>query len=102
MHKIKAICLGQKETFIDNFESIHQLQMVVCTRFKSYLTKKNVKQRSVKFILTYKDATTGNEELLKNMNVIERKNGAWFYLSVKRVCVIIIVQLLNKVVVVEW
>ena len=91
MHRIQAVCLGHKEKFIANYESIKQLETAVHARFSVYLNKKNIQQISVKFIITYKDQNDGTEKLLKNMNVINEKRGAWFYVAVKRVCMIIII-----------
>jgi hypothetical protein len=91
MHKIQAVCLGHKENFISNYESIQQLRTEVYGTFAKYLNNRSVQRKPVKFILTYKDQKDGTEKLLTNMDVLNENKNAWFYISVKRVRMIIIV-----------
>ncbi len=88
MLRINAVCLGHKEKFTDNYQTIHQLKDVVFEKYKTYLVNKNVKETRINFILTYMNKTTGNEELLEDINIIPN-DGQWFHLYVKRVCIII-------------
>jgi hypothetical protein len=90
MHRIQSVCLGHKKEFTGNYRTIHELKEEVFEKYRKYLIKKNVKETSVSFILSYKDETTGTETLLEDMNVIKKNDGQWFQLSVKRVCIIIV------------
>ncbi|CAF0913098.1 unnamed protein product [Rotaria sp. Silwood1] len=86
MHRIQAICLGHKEKFIDNYQSIEKLEAQVLEKYRKYLVQTNVKDIYVPFILAYKSEATGKEEVLTDINVIPKNNGRWFRLFVKRVC----------------
>ncbi|CAF3956518.1 unnamed protein product [Rotaria sp. Silwood2] len=85
MHRIQAICLGHKEKFIDNYQSIEKLEAQILEKYRKYLVQTNVKEIYVPFILTYKSETTGIEEVLADINVIPKNNGRWFRLYVKRI-----------------
>ena len=86
MYRIQAVCLGHKIILTGDYQSVDQLKTVVFAKFEKYLVKEKVKKTPVEFILTYKDETTENEELLKDMNIIGSNNSEVFRLSVKRVC----------------
>ncbi|CAF3593860.1 unnamed protein product [Rotaria sordida] len=85
MHRIQAICLGHKEKFIDNYQSIEKLEAQVLEKYRKYLVQTNVKEIYVPFILAYKSEVTGKEEILTDINVIPKNNGQWFRLYVKRI-----------------
>lgn len=88
MLRIKAICLGHKENFTGNYQTIDGLKNAVYEKYHDYLVKKNVKETRINFILTYLNKTTCKEELLEDINIIKKHDGQWFELSVKRVCTI--------------
>ncbi|CAF2938001.1 unnamed protein product [Rotaria sp. Silwood2] len=85
MHRIQAICLGHKEKFIDNYQSIKKLETQVLDKYRKYLIQTNVKETYVPFILVYKNEASGKEEILTDINVIPKNNGGWFRLYVKRI-----------------
>ncbi|CAF3468237.1 unnamed protein product [Rotaria socialis] len=88
MYRIQAVCLGHQKKITVDYQSVDQLKSVIAAEFDKYLVKDKVKKIPVEFILTYKDEANGNEELLKDMNVIvSNKTSTIFPLSVKRVCI---------------
>jgi hypothetical protein len=92
MHRIQAVCLGHKENFTSNCESIEQLKTEVSGTFAKYLNKRSSKRIPVKFILTYKDQKDGTEKLLTSMDVLNETKNTQFHISVKRVSIIIVIQ----------
>ncbi|CAF3726917.1 unnamed protein product [Rotaria socialis] len=85
MHRIQAVCLGHKEEFIGNYQSIEQLEAQVLEKYRKYLTQINIKEFRVPFILAIKNEQTGTEEILKDINVIPKNNKRWFKMHVKRI-----------------
>ncbi|CAM4964235.1 unnamed protein product [Rotaria socialis] len=86
MYRIQAVCLGHQKKITVDYQSVDQLKSVIAAEFDKYLVKDKVKKIPVEFILTYKDEANGNEELLKDMNVIvSNKTSTIFPLSVKRI-----------------
>jgi hypothetical protein len=86
MLRIQAICLGHKEKFTGNYQTIQNLEEEIFAKYQEYLVEKNVNKTLVRFILTYMDEQAGVEKLLKDINVIKNHGNQWFELSVKRVC----------------
>jgi uncharacterized protein YqgV (UPF0045/DUF77 family) len=93
MIRITAICLGHKEKLTGNYQTIQELKDAVFEKYRKYLVKENFREQRVKFILTHMNKTIGKEELLEDINIIKAYDGQWFELSVKRVCIIIIVDI---------
>lgn len=86
MHRIQTTCLGHKEKFTDNFQTVEQLKLKILEKYKKYLVHTNAKETYVPFILAYKHEATGREEILTNINAIPTHGKKWFRLYVKRVC----------------
>ena len=83
LSQITVICLGKKDELKDRFHTLDQLKNVIFEKFRTYLTKKNLNEQRVNFILTYR--TNHSERLLDDINIIKNSIDTKFTISVKRV-----------------
>jgi hypothetical protein len=86
---IAVVCLGHKEKFTGNYQTIAELKTAVFQKYRKYFVKQNVKETSINFILTYMK-NPDEERSLENLDVIKAHVGQWFQLAAKRVCLIIL------------